>query len=192
MSAPTPVMRVVVMGVSGSGKSTVGSLLARRLGVEFIDADGLHPATNVAKMAAGTPLDDADREPWLRDVARELAAARGGAVVACSALRRRYRDTLRRGVPGLVLVHLVGTRTQLAARLGARLDHFMPASLLDTQLAALEPLQEDEAGIVLDIRQPPDALADEAARRVRVPSPEPATPLPPRCDRAQVRPAAAG
>lgn len=162
------VPRVVVMGVSGSGKSTVGWLLARRLGVAFVDADGLHPASNVAKMSVGEPLTDADRLPWLSAVAAELAAAPGGAVVACSALRRRYRDVLRDGAPGVAFVHLDGSREVLAARLAARLDHFMPASLLDSQLATLEPLGPDEAGVVLDVGGTPDRLAEAAARRVAV------------------------
>lgn len=162
------VPRVVVMGVSGSGKSTVGWLLARRLDVAFVDADGLHPPANVAKMTAGEPLTDADRLPWLRAVAAELAAAPAGAVVACSALRRRYRDVLRDGAPGVTFVHLDGSRDVLAARLAARLDHFMPASLLDSQLATLEPLDADEAGVVLDVGEQPDRLAEAAARRVTV------------------------
>lgn len=162
------VPRVVVMGVSGSGKSTVGWLLARRLDVAFVDADGLHPPANVAKMTAGEPLTDADRLPWLRAVAAELAAAPAGAVVACSALRRRYRDVLRDGAPGVTFVHLDGSRDVLAARLAARLDHFMPASLLDSQLATLEPLDADEAGVVLDVGETPDRLAEAAARRVTV------------------------
>lgn len=162
------VPRVVVMGVSGSGKSTVGWLLARRLDVAFVDADGLHPPANVAKMTAGEPLTDADRLPWLRAVAAELAAAPAGAVVACSALRRRYRDVLRDGAPGVTFVHLDGSRDVLAARLAARLDHFMPASLLDSQLATLEPLDADEAGVVLDVGETPDRLAEASARRVTV------------------------
>lgn len=158
------VPRVVVMGVSGSGKSTVGSMLARRLGVDFVDADGLHPAANIAKMSTGRPLTDEDRGPWLDAVAAELAAAPAGAVVACSALRRRYRDRLRRGAGGVRFVHLTGSRELLAARMGARLDHFMPASLLDTQLATLEPLDPAEDGIVLDVVEPPDTLAAFAAQ----------------------------
>ncbi|QHT58308.1 gluconokinase [Cellulomonas sp. H30R-01] len=156
------------MGVSGSGKSTVGWLLARRLGVAFVDADGLHPPANVAKMGAGEPLTDDDRLPWLGAVAAELAAAPDGAVVACSALRRRYRDVLRDGAPGVTFVHLDGSRDLLASRLAARLDHFMPASLLDSQLATLEPLDEDEDGVVLDVGEAPDRLAAQAARLVRV------------------------
>jgi carbohydrate kinase (thermoresistant glucokinase family) len=163
MSTTTVGPRVVVMGVSGCGKSTVGWMLARLLDVPFIDADGLHPAANVDKMSAGTPLTDADRAPWLRIVGAEIARSPAGAVVACSALRRTYRDALRDGAPGTVFVHLDGSREQLAARLAVRLDHFMPASLLDTQLATLEPLGADEAGVVLDIAATPDRIAADAA-----------------------------
>jgi len=155
------------MGVAGCGKSTVGSALARRLGVPFVDADALHPAANVAHMSAGVPLTDADRAPWLAAVAAHVAAAPAGVVVACSALRRRYRDTLRAGAPGTVFVHLTGTRELLAARLGARLDHFMPPTLLDSQLATLDPLADDEPGWALDVAWPPDDLAAAAADRLR-------------------------
>jgi carbohydrate kinase (thermoresistant glucokinase family) len=144
------VTHIVVMGVSGCGKSTVGALLAGRLGVPFLDADGLHPAGNLEKMARGTPLQDTDRWPWLRRIGQELAARPDGAVVACSALRRPYRDLLRDAVPGLRFVHLTGTRHELAGRMRARESHFMPVSLLDSQLATLEPLGDDEPGTVLD------------------------------------------
>jgi carbohydrate kinase (thermoresistant glucokinase family) len=150
------------MGVSGSGKSTVGSMLAQRLGVPFVDADGLHPAGNIAKMAAGIPLTDDDRWPWLARVGEVLAAPEG-VVVACSALRFDYRAVLRHHAPDAVVVHLDGTRDQLAARMAARLDHFMPPSLLDTQLATLEVLRADEAGVVLDIASPPDRIVADAA-----------------------------
>lgn len=154
--------RVVVMGVSGCGKSTVGALLADELGVPFLDADSLHPQANRAKMAAGIPLTDDDRWPWLRVVGTTLAAAPDGAVVACSALRRGYRDLLRAAVPDLRFVHLVGTRDQLAARMRARQDHFMPVSLLATQLATLEPLGPDEDGIELDCASAPARLVAAA------------------------------
>jgi carbohydrate kinase (thermoresistant glucokinase family) len=166
-TAPHRGPRVVVMGVSGCGKSTVGWMLARLLDVPFVDADGLHPPANVARMAAGTPLTDDDRWPWLRAVGAELARSERGAVVACSALRRAYRDTLRETAAGTVFVHLHGTRALLASRMTARLDHFMPPSLLDTQLATLEPLQADEAGVVLDIAAPADSMAADAAAWVR-------------------------
>ncbi|WP_146925552.1 gluconokinase [Cellulomonas xylanilytica] len=150
------------MGVSGCGKSTVGALLADRLAVPFLDADSLHPAANLRKMARGAPLDDDDRWPWLHQVGRALAAHPGGAVVACSALRRAYRDVLRDAVPGVRFVHLAGTREQLAARMRAREGHFMPVSLLDTQLATLEQLDDDETGTVLDCTLDPATLAGAA------------------------------
>lgn len=162
-TSDTPPPRIVVMGVSGCGKSTVATLLAARLGVPYVDADDLHPAANVARMSAGIPLTDDDREPWLDTVAATLADAPDGVVVACSALRRTYRDSLRAGAPGTVVVHLDGTPELLAARIGARTDHFMPASLLDTQLATLERLADDEPGTVLDVTATPDELADAAA-----------------------------
>ena len=147
---------VVVMGVSGSGKSTFGLALARRLGLEFVDADALHPAANRRKMAAGIPLDDADRAPWLDAVAEVLAD--GPVVVACSALRRRYRERLRQAAPDLALVLLEGSRDLLAARLEARIHEFMSPTLLDSQLDTLERPGPDEHPIVLDIAHPLDDL----------------------------------
>jgi carbohydrate kinase (thermoresistant glucokinase family) len=157
------VAHVVVMGVSGCGKSTVGALLASQLGVPFADADDLHPPRNVAKMSAGQPLTDEDRWPWLARVGAELATAPDGMVVACSALRRRYRDAIRTATPDTVFVHLAAPRVRLADRMAARLDHFMPAALLDSQLATLEPLEPDERGFVLDVTPPPSELARRAA-----------------------------
>jgi gluconokinase len=143
---------IVVMGVSGSGKSTIGARLARRLGLRFLDADDLHPITNVDKMTAGVPLTDDDRWPWLARVGEAMAEASGtGVVVACSALKRSYRDAIRAAAPEAVFVHLDGSRDLLAARLGEREDHFMPAALLDSQLDALEPLGEGERGIRIGI-----------------------------------------
>lgn len=160
------VPRVVVMGVAGCGKSTVGSTLARLLGVPFLDSDALHPPANVARMSRGVPLTDDERAPWLAAVGAEIAAAPDGLVVACSALRRRYRDALRTAAPGTVFVHLTGTRDLLAARMTARLDRFMPPALLDSQLATLEPLETDERGWSLSVTWPPDELAASAAERV--------------------------
>ncbi|MFB6610469.1 gluconokinase [Agromyces sp. NPDC056379] len=155
-------VRIVVMGVSAVGKSTVGRALAERLGLPFRDADELHPASNVAKMAAGSALDDADREPWLDVVGAELEAATTGIVMACSALKRTYRDRLRDAAPSTVFVHLHGSDALLAARAAARIDHFMPASLLDSQLAVLEPLSADEAGITVDVDGAPTEIVDRA------------------------------
>ena len=143
---------VVVMGVSGSGKTTVGAALADALGLRFVDGDALHPAANVAKMAAGIPLDDADRAPWLDAVGAVLAA--GSVVVACSALKRTYRDRLRAAAPDLELVFLDGSRELLASRMAARPGHFMPASLLDSQLATLEPPTADEHPVTVDVAVP--------------------------------------
>ncbi|SDY62075.1 gluconate kinase, SKI family [Herbiconiux ginsengi] len=143
------------MGVSGSGKSLIGSGLAARHGWVFVDGDDLHPEANVAKMAAGIPLTDADRWPWLDAVAATLAGSPGGIVVACSALRRVYRDRIRAAAPDAVFVELAGSRELLWERMTARPGHFMPASLLDSQLATLEPLAPDEAGVIVSIDGPP-------------------------------------
>jgi len=163
---------VVVMGVAGCGKSTVGALLAADLRSGFLDADSLHPEANVAKMTAGIPLDDTDRAPWLAAVA---AAFVGGEslVVACSALKRAYRDLIRTGAPDVVFVHLVGTPALLAERIGARPGHFMPPALLDSQLATLEPLEGDEAGVVLDIQLPLGRLVSLIRERLRLERPTP-------------------
>lgn len=166
MTAPH---RIVVMGPSGSGKTAVGAALAVDLAVEFVDADDLHPPANVAKMSAGIPLDDVDRGPWLDIVARTLAALPGGGVVACSALARRYRDRIRAGVPDAVFVELTVDSEELSRRMRTR-EHFMPAALLDSQLAALEHLEPDEAGFaqpnvggVLDVAARIRARLDERA-----------------------------
>lgn len=137
-------MRIVVMGPSGSGKSLVGASLAAALRADFVDGDDLHSRANVVKMASGRPLDDADREPWLDAVAATLR--RPAVVVACSALRRAYRDRIRTKTAGVVFVELVVPQADLRKRMSRR-DHFMPSSLLDSQLATLEPLQSDEAGV---------------------------------------------
>ena len=145
--------QIVVMGVSGCGKSRIGAALATRLGLRFLDGDSLHPAANIDKMARGMPLDDADRAPWLDEVGKALVAQAD--VVACSALKRAYRDRIRAQAPGTVFVHLAGARAVLARRVANRPGHFMPPALLDSQLATLEPLQPDEAGMVVDLSQTP-------------------------------------
>jgi gluconokinase len=143
---------VVVMGVSGVGKSVVGEALARRLSLPYVDADALHPPENVEKMRAGTPLTDVDRWPWLTRVGAVLQAHdEQGLVVSCSALRRAYRDVLVQAAPRSVFCHLVAEPALLQARLSARREHFMPASLLASQLATLEPLQPDEPGLSLPV-----------------------------------------
>lgn len=146
------------MGVSGSGKSTVGSALARRLGVPFADADDLHPPENVAKMAAGHPLDDQDRLPWLEMVGAWLAAHPDGGVMSCSALKRAYRDQLRRHAPQARFLLLDGPQDVIARRQADRPGHFMPASLLRSQFATLEPLEPDEDGVVIDVDQGVDQI----------------------------------
>ncbi|MCB5165433.1 gluconokinase [Streptomyces bambusae] len=140
------------MGVSGTGKSTVGRLLADALGVPYAEGDDFHPQANVAKMAAGVPLDDADRAPWLDAVGRWARGRSGpGGVVSCSALRRAYRDRLRAAAPGLVFVHLTGDRALIEARMAERAGHFMPVSLLGSQFALLEPLAADEPGAAVPV-----------------------------------------
>jgi len=155
---------VVVMGVSGSGKSTVGAALGQRLGVPFADADDFHPPANIAKMAAGHALDDTDRHPWLEAIGEWLAGhdADGG-VISCSALKHRYRDQLRGHAPRVRFVHLEGSHEVIARRQASRPGHFMPASLLASQFATLEELAPDEPGFVVDVDQSVDAIVAEAA-----------------------------
>ncbi len=146
--------RVVVMGVSGSGKSTVGRALADALGVPFADADAFHSAANVAKMTAGVPLTDDDRWPWLADVGAWLASRAEGGVIACSALKRSYRDALRDAAPGMRFVHLRADEALLASRMAVRREregHFMAPGMLASQLADLEPLDPDEEGLSIDV-----------------------------------------
>jgi gluconokinase len=158
-----PVLRVVIMGVSGCGKSSVGEGLATRLGVPYRDGDDLHPPANVDKMRAGTPLTDDDRWPWLDRVAQVLATE-APVIVGCSALRRAYRDRLRAGAGGPVqFIHLTGSRDVIAGRMAARTGHYMPTSLLDSQFAALEPPAPDEA-LAIDIDQPLDTIISAAAK----------------------------
>jgi gluconokinase len=160
---------LVVMGVSGSGKTTVAVAVARRLGWVFAEGDDFHPASNVAKMSAGTPLTDADREPWLRALAAWIGAreeAGDSAVLTCSALKRAYRDVLRDGHPSVRFVHVTVSADTLRVRLERRQGHYMPASLLDSQLAALESLRGDEPGWTLPGDGEPDDLVDAVVARL--------------------------
>ena len=158
---------LVIMGVAGCGKSTVAKELVHRLGWDFVEGDDLHPAANRAKMSAGVPLTDEDRQPWLERVAEwirgQIDAGRPG-VVTCSALRRRYRDVLH--TDATVFVHLHGSRELLKERMEARKGHFMPFSLLESQLATLEPLQPDERGLVVDIGPTTEAQVQEIIDRL--------------------------
>jgi len=157
------------MGVSGSGKSTVAALLAGRLGWDFEEGDELHPPANIAKMAAGHALNDEDRQPWLERVAawiRERTDAGRPGIITCSALKRSYRDVLRSD--RVVFVDLAGTREQIAKRLAARHGHFMPAALLDSQFAALEPPTPDENAITVDISASGSAQADQIIDRLQL------------------------
>ncbi|MQY06532.1 gluconokinase [Actinomadura macrotermitis] len=150
---------LVVMGVSGSGKTTFGAELARRLGVPFADADDFHTPAGIAKMSAGVPLDDEDRLPWLRAIGAWLAGhARDGGVAGCSALKRSYRDLLREYAPDVAFVHLHGAPEIVRRRVAERPGHFMPASLVDSQFQTLEPLEPGERGLVLDLDAPLDDL----------------------------------
>jgi gluconokinase len=156
--------RWVVMGVCGCGKSEIGKRLAASLQVPFLEGDAFHSASNVDKMAAGTPLDDIDRADWLLRLQAEIATARArgdGLVLSCSALKRRYRDLLRAADPELRFAHLAGERSLIAARMQSRTEHYMPTSLLDSQLRDLEPLGADEAGVRLDISRAPTTLIDD-------------------------------
>jgi gluconokinase len=155
---------IIVMGVSGSGKSTIAKALAARLGWRFEDGDGFHPKANVEKMSAGQPLTDTDREPWLRAIASEIdraCAAGEPIVIACSALKRAYRDILVHGRDDVRIVHLDGSKTLIAKRLAERKGHFMPPGLLDSQFATLETPQPDEKALLVSIDAPVDAIVAE-------------------------------
>lgn len=158
----------VVMGVSGCGKSTVGAQLAAALGLEFLEGDSLHPATNVARMAAGVALSDADRAGWLQTLAERIKAAGlagTGLVLSCSALKRAYRDVLRQGAPDLHFLYLQGDYDLLAARMAARTGHYMPLSLLVSQLATLEVPDPDEHAHIFDVASRPDMIVAAAIAR---------------------------
>ncbi|MEV5833390.1 gluconokinase [Nocardia sp. NPDC052112] len=160
---------IVVMGVTGCGKSTIARQVAEITGAEFLDADDLHPPANVAKMATGIPLTDADRGPWLTAV-RDWLRTRSAGVVACSALRRRYRDVLRNGSESVAFVHLDGVPATIRSRMSARRGHFMRPVLLDSQLALLEPLEPDEFGVVLDVAAAPEEIARSVVDFARDPA----------------------
>jgi gluconokinase len=169
--APFEARHLVVMGVSGSGKTTIATALAARLDRAFAEGDDFHSAANVAKMARGEPLTDADREPWLAALAEWIEnhnRAGRSTVLTCSALKRRYRDTLRAAAPRhVVFVHLAAPRDALLERMRKRKGHFMPPDLLDDQLAALEPLEADEPGVTLDAAAPPPAIVEQALAALR-------------------------
>ncbi|WP_273687768.1 gluconokinase [Ketogulonicigenium vulgare] len=152
--------RIVLMGVSGCGKSSVGAALSALTGVPYQDADDLHPSANVEKMRAGIALTDDDRWPWLTTCAEALAGSAGGLILGCSALKRIYRDHLR-GAAGrdLAFVHLIGTREVILERMRARVNHYMPVSLLDSQFATLEPPGQDENAMAVSIDVPPAQIA---------------------------------
>lgn len=165
---------MIVMGVQGTGKTTIGSALGERLGVTFIDSDDLHPPANKAKMAAGTPLEDEDRVPWLKIVGATIAAnaAEGRTTfVACSALKRWYRELLRSSVPELQFIHLAGQRDLVASRLATRQHEFMPTTLLDSQFEVLEPLAPWEAGVVVPVAGTPAEIVDVVAEYLARPAP---------------------
>jgi gluconokinase len=152
---------VAVMGVTGSGKSTVGIALAKRMGAPFADADDFHSPENVAKMRSGVPLTDEDRRPWLLAIGAWLAEHDGaGAVVTCSALKRAYRDTLREAAPTVTFLHLHGDKDTVRKRVAGRAGHFMPESLVDSQFADLEPLGPGERGVVVDFALPVEVIVD--------------------------------
>lgn len=165
---PSGAAIVVVAGVSSSGKTTIGKALAERLGARFLDADDFHPPANVSKMASGIPLDDEDRWPWLDRLNSELrqaAADKQSVVLACSALKEIYRERLIDGVPGLAMILLTGSKEVLAARAAARTHRYMPPSLLDSQLATLEPLESGE-GWEIDVSRPVTAIVADLAQRL--------------------------
>jgi gluconokinase len=159
-------MVIVLMGVSGAGKTTVGRLLAEALGAEFAEGDAYHPPENIEKMRRGIPLEDADRWPWLRILAAQIdrwLAARKTVVLACSALKQSYRDVLAQGRPGVRFVHLEGDKALIRRRLDARRGHYMPAILLDSQFAALEPPAD---AVTVDVAGTPEAIMAEIVQHL--------------------------
>jgi gluconokinase len=158
---------IVVMGIAGSGKTTIARILAERLGWTFAEADHFHSPANVAKMAAGTPLTDQDRWPWLESLVAWIDGNPGDAVITCSALRRAYRDVLRHANAKVRFLHLRGTIDTIGGRIAARTSHFMPATLLDSQVATLEPLEMDEDGVVVNVSSTPERIADQALEALK-------------------------
>ena len=153
---------VVLMGVSGSGKTSVGEHMSPMVGLPYEDGDDMHPQANIEKMESGTPLNDEDRMPWLENIGKELAAS-DGLMIGCSALKRSYRDLIRSHCPEAVFVHLAGDYDLLLGRMSARKGHFMPASLLQSQFDTLEQLEADEKGVVIDIEPTVEEVARQAA-----------------------------
>jgi carbohydrate kinase (thermoresistant glucokinase family) len=161
---------LVVMGVAGSGKSTIGEALSQRLGWRYEDGDSFHPAANVAKMSAGQPLTDDDRWPWLKAIAAEIERCRQAGqhiIIACSALKRAYRDILVHGRDDVRMVYLIGSHDLIADRLGHRKGHFMPPGLLDSQFATLEPPSPDERPISVSIDAPVDVIVDDIVQQLQ-------------------------
>ncbi|MGW0776121.1 gluconokinase [Streptomyces sp. NPDC002835] len=159
---------VVVMGVAGTGKTTIGPLLAAALGVPYAEGDDFHPPANIAKMSAGVPLDDEDRRPWLDAVGAWAHGRAGlGGVVSSSALKREYRDRLRAAAPDAVFLHLTGSRELVERRMAERTGHFMPTALLDSQFATLQPLEDDEAGVAVDVSGSPEEITERAVAALR-------------------------
>ncbi|MEU7155022.1 gluconokinase [Streptomyces chrestomyceticus] len=159
---------IVVMGVAGTGKTTIGPLVAADLDVPYAEGDDFHPPANIAKMSAGTPLQDADRWPWLDAIGAWAHGRAGqGGVVSSSALKRAYRDRLRAAAPGVVFLHLTGDRSLIESRMAERKGHFMPTALLDSQFATLEPLGADEAGVAVDVSGTPQEIAGRAVEALR-------------------------
>lgn len=170
MTVETEPLHVVIMGVSGTGKTSAAQHLQQQLGWVYAEGDEFHSEANVAKMRSGTPLNDDDRAPWLASIATwmtEQAAAGHNTLVTCSALKRKYRDILRAATGRVVFLHLTGEKAVLAQRMDARVDHYMPSSLLDSQVATLEPLGEDEAGVVVDVAGSKDDVAAAALAAVK-------------------------
>ncbi|MEU0051677.1 gluconokinase [Streptomyces sp. NPDC006184] len=156
---------VVVMGVAGTGKTTIGPLLAARLGVPYAEGDDFHPQANIDRMSAGIPLEDADRWPWLEAIGHWAQGRAGlGGVVSGSALKRSYRDRLRAVAPGIVFLHLTGDRQLIEERMSGRQGHFMPTALLDSQFATLQPLEPDEPGVAVDVAGSPQEITERAVR----------------------------